>query len=140
PVTIFIDVDFGTTNFGQTWPAGVLGATGAPSSSYSYQSVRANLIAEATGEGNAAKQAIFNGLPSTTVPTDLGDANAADVSEAMARAIGLLPATAQSTDSAARIAFNSNFTFDFDPSDGITSNAIDFDAVATHEIGHALGF
>jgi hypothetical protein len=140
PVTIYIDVDFGATNFGQTWPNGVLGATGAPSSGYPYQSVRTNLNAEATGEGNATKQAIFNSLPSTAVPTDLGDAAGIDVSNSIARAIGLLPATAQPGDLAARISFNSNFTFDFDPSDGITSNAIDFDAVATHEIGHALGF
>src|SRR5438874_9174191 len=48
PVTVYIDVDYGTTNFGQTWPSGVLGATSAPGSSYPYQSVRANLIAEAT--------------------------------------------------------------------------------------------
>ena len=38
------------------------------------------------------------------------------------------------------IGFNSAFTFDFDPSNGIDSDKIDFDAVATHEIGHALGF
>ncbi|HMH41941.1 MAG TPA: NF038122 family metalloprotease, partial [Pyrinomonadaceae bacterium] len=140
PITIYLDVDFGATNFGQTWPSGVLGATRAPGSSYLYQSVRVNLIAEANGEGNAAKQGIFNVLPSTAVPTDLGDGAAVSVSNSIARAIGLLPATAQSTDEAARIAFNSNFTFDFDPSDGIAGNAIDFDAVATHEIGHALGF
>src|SRR5437763_8886355 len=124
PVTIYIDVDFGTTNFGQTWPSGVLGATSAPGKSYPYQSVRANLIAEATGEGNATKQAIFNALPSNSVPTDLGDASATDVSDSTARAIGLLPATAQPADTAARLAFNSNFTFDFDPSDGITARAV----------------
>src|SRR5215471_16934224 len=140
PVTIYIDVDFGTTNFGQAWPNGVLGATGAPSASYPYQSVRGHLNAEATGEGNSTKQGIFSALPVTTVPTDLGDASAVDVSDSIARAIGMLPATAQSTDDAARIAFNSNFTFDFDPTDGIAANAIDFDAVATHEIGHVLGF
>ena len=140
PITIYLDVDFGATDFGQTWPAGVLGATGSPSGSYAYQSVRANLIAQANGEGNATKQGIFNALPSTTVPTDLGDASGVDVSNSIARAIGLLPATAQPSDDAAHIAFNSTFTFDFDPSDGITANAIDFDAVATHEIGHALGF
>lgn len=140
PITIYLDVDFGATNFGQTWPAGVLGATRSLSSSYLYQSVRGNLIAEANGEGNATKQGIFNGLPSTTVPSDLGDATAVDVSNSVARAIGLLPSTAQPTAAAARIAFNGGFTFDFDPTDGITSNAIDFDAVATHEIGHALGF
>ncbi|HYX29062.1 MAG TPA: NF038122 family metalloprotease [Pyrinomonadaceae bacterium] len=140
PITIYIDVDFGTSAFGQPFPSGVLGATSTPGSSYAYQSVRTNLVAEAGGEGNATKQAIFNSLPANTVPTDLGDASGISVSDSIARAIGLLPATAPSTDSAARIAFNSNFTFDFDPSDGITSNAIDFDAVATHEIGHALGF
>src|SRR5205814_3391674 len=73
-------------------------------------------------------------------PADIGDLISTSVSDSTARAIGLLPATAQSTDEAAMIGFNSNFTFDFDPSDGITAGQIDFDAVATHEIGHALGF
>ncbi len=140
PITIYIDVDYGSTDFGTAWPSGVIGATGSPSRSFTYQSVRANLIAEAAGEGNANKQGIFNALPSTTVPTDLGNATGVDVSDSNARAIGLLPATAQGSDDAAQIAFNSSFTFDFDPSNGISANAIDFDAVATHEIGHALGF
>src|SRR5437588_9912899 len=140
PVTVYMDVDFGTTNFGTAWPANVLGSTSTPSRSYPYQSVRTNLVAEATGEGNATKQAIFNALPSTNVPTDLGNANLTDVPDSIARAIGLLNQTALSTDSASRIAFNSNFTYDFDPTDGISPGTTDFDAVATHEIGHALGF
>jgi len=69
------------------------------------------LIAEANGEGNATKQGIFNALPSTTVPTDLGNASTTDVPDANARAIGLLPTTAQSGDSAARIAFNSKHAY-----------------------------
>src|SRR5215510_309625 len=132
PITIYIDVDYGSTRFGQPWPSGVIGSTSTPSGSYPFQSVRTNLIAEANGEGNAAKQGIFTSLPSNTVPTDVGDASSTDVADSSARAIGLLPATAQSTDSAARIAFNSgSFTFDFDPSDGITVGQVDFDAVAT---------
>ncbi|HEY6045085.1 MAG TPA: NF038122 family metalloprotease, partial [Pyrinomonadaceae bacterium] len=140
PVTIYIDVDFGPTFFGQTFPSGVLGATSAPDGSYPYESARTNLVAEANGEGNVTKQAVFDALPSTTVPTDLGSSGATIVSDPTARAIGLLPATAASADPAAKIGFNSSFTFDFDPSDGITSGQLDFDAVATHEIGHALGF
>ena len=60
------------------------------------------------------------------------------VNSANAKAIGLLDANAPGED--ASISFNSGVNFDFDPSDGITSGATDFVGVATHEIGHALGF
>lgn len=38
------------------------------------------------------------------------------------------------------VTFSSTFGFDFDPTDGITTNTFDFIGVAIHEIGHALGF
>jgi hypothetical protein len=38
------------------------------------------------------------------------------------------------------ITFSSAFSFDFDPTDGISVGAYDFIGVAIHEIGHALGF
>ena len=40
----------------------------------------------------------------------------------------------------ATITFNSDFNFDFDPTDGIDAGTIDFVGVAFHEIGHAFGF
>lgn len=38
------------------------------------------------------------------------------------------------------ISFSSKFTWDFNPNDGINSGAYDFVGVATHELGHVLGF
>ena len=38
------------------------------------------------------------------------------------------------------ITFNSDFAFDFNPTDGIAPGQVNFLVVALHEIGHALGF
>jgi len=69
-----------------------------------------------------------------------GDANNSTIrlTLANARALGLFPAVDTSLD--ASISFSSNFAWDFDPSNGIDTSAFDFIGVATHEIGHALGF
>ena len=40
----------------------------------------------------------------------------------------------------ADITFSSDFNFDFDPTNGISVGTYDFIGVATHEMGHALGF
>jgi hypothetical protein len=40
----------------------------------------------------------------------------------------------------ATVTFNSTFAFDFDNSNGVGAGFIDFETVAIHEIGHALGF
>jgi Calx-beta domain len=146
PVTIYIDADFGPDNFGAPWSTGVLGSTSAPSGIYSYAFVRNNLI---SGANTAAKSAVYNALPASSVPVDVNPNSSTNVSvsNSIGRAIGLLDPTAQPGDGAPRIGFNGSinsttgqptFNFDFDRNNGITG--IDFESVATHEIGHALGF
>jgi hypothetical protein len=137
PVTIYIDADVGPNNFGQAWEAGILGATSSPSVSAGYTTIRSTLNAIAN---TSAKQAVYSALPQSSVPIDTGGGSATtvSVSTSIARAIGLADPTAQPTDSAARIGFNSSVNFDFDSSNGVVGS--DFQSVATHEIGHALGF
>jgi hypothetical protein len=82
-----------------------------------------------------------NGVGSPTPYLDAdGDANntTIEITSANAKTLGLIAANTPGED--ASVQFNSDFNFDFDPSDGIAANSLDFIGVATHEIGHALGF
>ena len=149
PITIYIDVDYGPMNFDAPWGANILGATSSPAApGINYSALRRQLIANAN---TADKLAIYNALPADSLPTDLGNVTSVTVSKAVARAIGFSDPTAPvppppppanqplPADAAARIGFNSQIvTYDFDGTEPIVGT--DFEAVATHEIGHALGF
>ena len=148
PITIVVDVDFGPTRFGTAYPSGVLGSTGTQTLPLSgpdlYLAVRDSLLEVAD---NAQQTAVYNALPANALPTDLGPVtNSISASTANFRALGALdpvanPATEPASFGAPpSIGFNSNFAFDFDPSDGVDFDKFDFDSTAVHEIGHALGF
>jgi hypothetical protein len=143
PITINIDVDYGPTFFGQAYGAGILGQTESQLlfSPSNYPDIRQRLINHATG----SEGTLYAALPATTVPTDIGNVNTVLLASPLLRALGLLQPVADDSElggqlGAPQIGFNSNFGFDFDPSNGITSTLTDFDAVATHEMGHVLGF
>ena len=71
-----------------------------------------------------------------------GDANNTTirVNRANAKGLGLIEADDSSQDALLILNSNSNFTWDFDPSDGISTGAYDFVGLVAHEIGHTLGF
>jgi hypothetical protein len=144
PVTITLSVDYGTQLFGQDYPSpNILGATSSLIFTSSLSTVRGRLINNTSP--SAAELQLYNALPTDSVPAEFNgtSVNVSNVklTTALARALGY---TVTNPNADARIGFNSNFgnggQFDFDPSDGITPNFTDFDAVVVHEIGHALGF
>lgn len=150
-ITVNIDVDF------RALSPGVLGSASSTQATYGYSTVRNALVADKTSADDNTATANLqggtnfnmlinrtgnnpNGGGSSTPYLDNTGANTSTIrmTNANAKALGLLSGTSAAVD--ASIAFSSSFGFDFDPSDGITAGLFDFIGIATHEIGHALGF
>lgn len=86
-----------------------------------------------------------NGSNSNTVTATLNGTQTASqvlyMNTAVVKAVGGTATYASGSGNRdGNVTFSSNFSFDFNPSDGITAGQMDFIGVAIHEIGHALGF
>ena len=144
-VTITIDVGFSDLG------SGILGSTSITEYSASWANVRAALTADARSADDATAVAhlqagplvaLINETSANGGATYLDNNNSANnngvlMSEAQVKALGFSIASPPDD---ASIAFNSQYAFDYDPTNGIDPDKIDFVGVATHEIGHALGF
>jgi hypothetical protein len=139
PVTVVIDVDYGPTRFGEAWPSSsVLGsASGQVLGSNTYYGIIRDAL--------QAKNPSLPQLPAGSLPTDLGSTQRTYSPSPVLRALGLIAAVADPIAESQwgnppNIGFNSNFAFDVTPDDGVDPSRYDFLSVATHEIGHILGF
>lgn len=157
---ITVDLTVGTATLG----SGILAQAGSEDTLYSYSAVRAALGMDATSANDATAVANLqatnnlrvlmnyttsntNGSKSPLAYVDSTGFNTANirVNNANAKALGLTPVTGNLGGSCigtcdAYIAFSNSFSFDMDPSNGISLGFYDFVGIAVHEIGHALGF
>ncbi|MFL6215494.1 MAG: NF038122 family metalloprotease [Blastocatellia bacterium] len=144
-IAIVIDVDFGPTLFGQPFDADAVACADTQSLAGNalFPAARDGLIAESVA---VEQRSLYNSLPTRALPTDLGTSQGLAATTATLRAIGLIDAVADPEGELddfglpPTIAINSRFNFDFDASDGIDADKLDFEALALHEIGHILGF
>ncbi|HVU85765.1 MAG TPA: NF038122 family metalloprotease [Pirellulales bacterium] len=144
PVTITIDV-----SFAHGLPTDVLGDTLPVFASLDYDQVRSAMIAnEQSDDQFLSLLPTFSQLQ-TTFPDNTYTLNSSmQVARSEALALGfspnVLPTQVSKVDGKtpvdATMEFSLDFPFDFTNSDGTTAGDVDFTAVATHEIGHALGF
>jgi hypothetical protein len=157
--SVTVKLTVGTSNLGPN----ILAQAGSRSINYSYTDVRNALAADVTSLSDSTAVANLptgssvgmlinrtrdnpNGSGSATPYVDSVGANNSTMSinAANARALGLSfgvgGVQGGCSDCDAYIEFSTSFTWDHDPSDGIGGDAYDFVGIASHEIGHALGF
>jgi VCBS repeat-containing protein len=136
-ITVTIDADL--ANLGSP---NVIGQTGSVLLQGGYNTIRNQMVADAADE---ADDSIVSLLPTAAsasflLPAGFGLNGLLIGSKAALKAVGFSNLDQDFGTSDAEITFNSQFQFDFDNSNGVTSNTMDFETVAIHEIGHALGF
>lgn len=134
PITITVNVSF------QVLSPGVLGSTGSSSGYVSYSPSRAQIVADMdTGVVDDTIQAF---LPTTSTCPVRYTSSSSVTNETRVffnfAAWKAVDGTVSGAD--ANMTLNSSFAFDYDPSNGITTNQYSFQDIIIHETGHAMGF
>ncbi len=137
PITV--QVNAGLANLGG---GGIIGGASSVQLQAGYDVVRNQMVADAADE---ASNGIVNFLPTAAqfggfVPAGKTISGNIVANKANLKAMGVTGLDAAFGASDGNITFNTQFSFDYDNSNGVDADKVDFETVALHEIGHVLGF
>lgn len=149
PAVVVIDVDYGPLRFGQAWSSSsVIGSTSSAISMATTgingggSAVSSTQFVDSLYSRNPGFLDLYFSIPDP-IEAETGTVEEIYGTRPNLQALGFYSLqTSQSISygQTPNIGFNSAFTFDLNPADGISAGKTDFQGVAIHEIGHALGF
>jgi hypothetical protein len=136
PITVTIDADLAALG------PGIIGQASSVMLAGGYNTIRNQMVTDAAPYAN---NSIVASLPtaaqfSAYLPTGFGLTGNLAASKANLKALGFAGLDAAFGVTDATIQFSSNFSFDYNNKNGVDAGKMDFETVAAHEIGHALGF
>ncbi len=137
PILVTINADL-STNFAPN----IIGSSSSFDVAAGYDVIRAQLLADSVGKPS---KSIIGSLPTAAqftaqMPAGFSLTGNTALSKANAKAMGFTGLDVAFGASDGTITFNSNFNFYFGVGGSVPAGQIDFQSVATHELGHALGF
>jgi hypothetical protein len=135
PVTVNVNVSWGSVG-GQALPSTAVGASlNNLYGYYTFSQIRSDLATFSAR--NPADTALASAMKSMPTTAPAGPTRWV-VPSAEAKALGLISPTASGVDGSIGFA-GSTSSYDFNPADGQTVGAYDFEAVAAHELAEVLG-
>jgi hypothetical protein len=136
PITITINADMAALG------VGIIGSTSSTILQAGYNTIRNQVVADAANETDDSIMAATPTAAQFTAVMPAGRSLSGNIvaTKANLKALGFTGLDGTFGVSDASITFSTAFAFDFDNSDGVSSGTVDFETVAAHEIGHALGF
>lgn len=146
PITVNIDADLAPL-----LPTNVIGSADSVLLWEEFDLARNAMVADSAGEfddgivAHLPTNAQFSGLiPNEDEGVAEGEAFGLNgqilATKANFKAMGFTGLDTEFGATDGTITFSTNFSFDYDNSDGVTPGTVDFETVAAHEIGHVLGF
>jgi hypothetical protein len=135
PITVTINADLGALG------PNIIGSTSSVILQGGYDTIRNQMVLDAADELDDTITASLptSGQFSAAIPSGSLTGNLLGT-KANLKALGFAGLDTSFGIADATMTFSNTFAFDFDNSNGVGAGLLDFETVAAHEIGHALGF